>query len=89
MGYWLFTVHPHDVWELGYPDEGQKVKIQNPGVYLCNPFMGDGWCEPFEGEVIFDRADLRADKDACGYGWQQVVGEPLRDFETTIKLVEP
>lgn len=57
------------------PVEG-KVELRNPHVWLGSPFTGSGWCgdEPFHGTLTVDRADLRTDKDAFGYPWNEVVG---------------
>ncbi|MFJ8966695.1 hypothetical protein ACIRG5_45600 [Lentzea sp. NPDC102401] len=52
------------------------VELRNPHVWLGNPFAGSGWCseEAFTGTLTVDRSDLRTDKDAFGYSWDEVVG---------------
>jgi hypothetical protein len=52
------------------------VDLRNPHVWLGNPFAGSGWCseEAFTGTLTVDRRDLRTDKDAFGYSWNEVVG---------------
>jgi hypothetical protein len=57
------------------PSSG-AVGLRNPHVWLGNPFAGSGWCseQAFTGTLTVDRGDLKTDKDAFGYSWNEVVG---------------
>jgi hypothetical protein len=73
IGYALIGV---ELTELaGLPEKG-RVQLHNPHVWLGSPFSGSGWCgdEAFTGTLTVDRRDLRTDKDAFGYSWDQVCG---------------
>ena len=88
MGYWLIGVYVRDLLPL-MSYEG-KLRVTDPGFWLGNPFAGSGYTANFEGEVIIDRADLRTDHDAFGYGWEDVVGEKQAHAfnESKIEIVE-
>ena len=89
LGYLIFAVSVLDLWDL--PVEGGKVKVTNPHLWLGSPFSGSGYCtdNALEAEFIIDRADLRTDKDAFGYGWAEVCGGVTTSmYEADIALVE-
>lgn len=85
MAYWLATVRPSDIFDLpGDPEAA--LEIINPSLYLCNPFVGDGMADgPFDGVVTVKRGDLRTDKDAFGYGWEEVSGCYISAYEAKIR----
>lgn len=73
MGYWIVSV---DLATLYAAPEGATVTIENPHLYLGNPFAGSGFIteEPLEGTVTVPREELRTDKDAFGYAVDEVYG---------------
>lgn len=87
MGYWLASVDVVDVYDLTY--EAEKVRIKNPGFWLGNPFAGSGWAGQFEGEIVVDRSELRCDKAAFGYSWQEVCGCSAGAYPTVITQETP
>lgn len=70
--YALATVEPSDLNDLD--SEVKYVEIIDPHLWLGNPFTGSGYAGEFEGRVLVKRADLRTDKEAFGYSWNEVVG---------------
>lgn len=82
----LASVGVDDIWAMPY--DTKQVEITNPHLWLGNPFAGSGYAAEFEGTVIVAREDLRTDKDAFGYGWQDVISG---DYQTdsSIRAIEP
>jgi hypothetical protein len=75
IGYAMLGVDLADF--LSMPtDADRTVELHNPHVWLGDPFNGGGWCseEPFAGTLTVRRGDLRTDKGAFGYSWDEVVG---------------
>lgn len=72
---WVFAADVE--WLYRLPSDPETIiEITDPFLWLGNPWQGDGWVneQPFEGTVRFKRGVLRTDRDAWGYGWDQVVG---------------
>lgn len=73
IGYALIGVDLEAIYDM--PNEGGHVELRNPHVWLGNPFSGSGWCAgPFTGTLTVKRDDLRTDRDAFGYSWDEIVG---------------
>lgn len=87
MGFWLFEVHPRDIYD--WKPETTKLRVTNPGFWLGSPFSGSGYADQLEGSIYIERADLRTDKQAWGYGWGEVVGGYcFGNFEVEIEEVK-
>lgn len=75
MGYWIAGADVADIYEL--PNDPETViEIENPYLYLGNPYAGSGFISPrpFEGTIRVKRGDLRTDRDAFGYAVDEVYG---------------
>jgi hypothetical protein len=87
VGYLQYLVAVDVESLLDLPEKG-KVTFTDPNVYLTNPFAGAGWADKLYGTVTVDRADLRTDKGAFGYGWQEVTGGvTLSYYESEMTVV--
>lgn len=75
MGYWIVGADVEDLYNLPH-DEDLLVEIQNPWIYLGNPFSGSGFISenPLIGTVRIPRKDLRTDKGAFGYSVNDIYG---------------
>lgn len=89
MGYALAAVDVSDVYALPF-DSDAEVVIRNPHIYFGSPFSGSGWADgPFDGTVTYKRGELRTDRDAFGYGWEEITGGvtlSAYDAEITVKV---
>lgn len=74
LGYWIVGAELSDLYALPY--NCREVVIENPYLYLGNPFAGSGYISdnPFFGDVRVLREDLRTDKAAFGYSVNEVFG---------------
>lgn len=68
----LASVDVSDLYDLLWMNDPAVLEITNPGIWLGNPFAGSGWADQLEGTILVKREDLRTDKGAFGYGWQDV-----------------
>lgn len=87
---WLFNADVDWLYDLT-TDENATIEITNPYLLISNPWQGDGWVneKPFEGTVRIKRGDLRTDKGAWGYGWQDTVGQKFHSgYEVELKVIE-
>lgn len=75
MGYWIVGADVEDLYKLEV-DENGFVAIENPHLYLGNPFMGDGFIteEALTGTAYVRRSDLQTDKSAFGYSVNSIYG---------------
>lgn len=88
MAYLIFTA---DLAEIADAPEDAEIEVIDPYIWLCNPFMGDGWVNetPFSGSIRVKRSELRTDKGAFGYGWTEVAGTYASAYEREIKVHVP
>lgn len=87
MGMLVYAVDPTELHDLG--GNAEYVDIVNPYLYLGNYYMGDGWCsdKPLQGVFRVKREDVRTDRDAPGYGWDEVAGVVTSYYEAEIRPV--
>ena len=87
LGMIVYAVDVGDLYDL---PNCEYVDIINPHLYLGNPFMGDGFCDgPIDGIIRVKREDMRTDRDAFGYGWDEVAGVVTSYYDVEIKPVLP
>lgn len=88
MGMLVYAISVSDL--LALPGYTEHVDIVNPHLYLGNYYQGDGYCDgPLSGTVRVKVSDLRTDRDAPGYGWDEVAGVYTKAYETEIIAVTP
>lgn len=68
----LASVDVGDLYDLLWANDPSVLEITNPGIWMGNPFAGSGYADQLEGTILVKREDLRTDKGAFGYGWQEV-----------------
>lgn len=87
MGMIVYAADVSDLYDLG---DVEYVDIVNPYLYLGNYYQGDGFCseEPLDATFRVKRKDLRTDKGAPGYGWDEVAGVVTSYYEADIKPVK-
>lgn len=87
MGMLVYAVDPGDVYS--WPYDTEWVEIVNPFLYIGNYYQGDGYCseEPLEAVFRVKREHLRTDKDAPGYGWNEVAGVTTSFYECAVRAV--
>jgi hypothetical protein len=87
MGMLVYATDPGDLYDMPYDTEW--VEIVNPYLYLGNYYQGDGYCsdEPLDAVFRVKRADLRTDRGAPGYGWNQVAGVYTSAYECEVRAV--
>jgi hypothetical protein len=86
LGMIVYAVDVEAIYLLSYDTE--YVDVINPHLYLGNPFAGSGWCDgPCKGTFRIKREDLRTDRDAFGYGWDEVAGVVTSYYEAEIRAV--
>ena len=73
MGYWVVRADVSAIYDLT-PDA--RVEITNPYLFIGNPFSGAGWItdNPLHHTITVDRKDLVTDRDAFGYGVDEIFG---------------
>lgn len=71
-------------------DTDAQVRIENPHLYLGNPFSGSGWLsEQLQGTFTCTRGELRTDRKAFGYSVQEIFGGlNASEFAASITAVE-
>lgn len=74
--FYLFAVDPGELFDRGPRD----FVVADPHVFITNPYAGDGYEAQFDGRVRITRAELRTDKDAAGYAWEQIAGVYPSDY---------
>lgn len=88
MGMIVYAIEIKDLIDL--PEYTEHVDIVNPHLYLGNYYNGDGWCDgPLDATIRVKREDMRTDRDAAGYGWDEVAGVITSYYETDIIAVTP
>lgn len=61
------------------------VQVKNPHLWIGSSWHGSGHCVgPLEGSIFIPREDLRTDRDASGYGWDQVASVYARGYECEV-----
>lgn len=86
MGMLVYAVDVGDLYDM--PNDTEYVEVVNPYLYLGNYYQGDGYCEgPLDAVFRIKRADLRTDKGAPGYGWDEVAGVYTSYYECEIRTV--
>lgn len=87
MGMLVYAMDVGDLYDMPYDTEW--VEIINPFLYIGNYYQGDGYCseQPLHATFRVKRADLRTDKDAPGYGWNEVAGVYTSAYECKVRAV--
>lgn len=87
MGYWVLSA---DLATLYKSNEGDKLRFTNPHLFLGNPFTGAGWVteEALHGTIDIDREDVHTDKEAFGYGINEIYGGVYAsEYESEVAIV--
>lgn len=83
---WVFT--PENLIDLFEPLWAGKreVTVARAGLWLTNPFQGDGWFDEIEGPITFRYSDIRTDAGGHLSGWSldDVAGLIPGAFKTEI-----
>lgn len=89
MGSLIYALDVGDIYDLP-GDSDAEIEIVNPHLWIGNPFAGSGYCtdEPLEATFRIKRSELQTDKDAWGYGWDEVAGVYTRAYEAEVRPVE-
>lgn len=87
MGMLVYAVDLGDIYD--FPHDTEWVEVINPYLYLGNYYQGDGYCseKPLEATIRIKRSDLRTDRGAPGYGWDEVAGVYVSAYEAKIRAV--
>lgn len=88
FGYWIVGADVEALYDLSSEAD---VEIENPYLYLGNPFAGSGFIseEPLQGTISVKRSELRTDRDAFGYAVDEVYGGlSASSFECTLRAAE-
>lgn len=82
--YLLATVNPSDL--LNIDRETDSLTFTDPHILLSNAYAGNGHEEQMTGEVTVPAADLRTDKDAFGYSWNEIAGVYTSAYATEMRV---
>jgi hypothetical protein len=87
MGMLVYATDVGDLYDMG---DVEWVEVVNPFLYIGNYYNGDGYCsdEPLHGTFRIKRKDLRTDKSAPGYGWDEVAGVYTSAYEAEVRAVK-